>query len=299
MFGPVPAGVKREPPTPRKHDATVTQRETTFRAADGAELFRRSWRPAGPLRGILVNVHGLGDHSGLYPALADHFVPRGWAVHALDLRGNGRSPGPRGHIRRWSVYRDDLGQLLRLVRAEQPDRPVFLLGHSLGGLVVLDFALEHPEGLRGVIAAAPALGRVGTSAWLLALGRVLSRVWPTFSLETGLDLTGLSRDPEARDAVLADPLFHRRASARLAAELLAAAARIRRGAAGFPVPLLLLHGGADRMVMPDGTAAFHARVGHPDKRHIEYPGAYHALFADLDRARVLGDLERWMLERSG
>jgi len=282
-----------------EHDATVIQRETTFRAPDGAELFRRSWRPAGPPRAVLVNVHGLGDHSGLYPTLPDHFVPRGWAVHALDLRGNGRSSGQRGHIERWTVYRGDLGHFLHLVRAEEPDRPVFLLGHSLGGLVVLDFALEHPEGLRGVIAAAPPLGRVGTSSWLLALGRAVSRVWPTFTLETGLDLSGLSRDPETRDAVLADPLFHRRASARLAAELLAAAAGVRQRAERFPVPLLLLHGGADRMVMPDGTRAFFERVGQPDKLHIEYPGAYHALFADLDRVRALGDLERWMLARTG
>lgn len=274
------------------------QRETTFRAADGVELFRRSWHPTGPARGVLVNLHGLGDHSGLYPALTDHFVPRGWALHALDLRGNGRSPGRRGHIRRWSVYRDDLGRFLDQVRSEDPDGPLFLLGHSLGGIVALDFALAHPEGLRGVVAAAPPLGRVGTSAWLLALARVLSRLWPAFTLDTGLDLSGLSRDAAAREAVLADPLFHRRASARLAAELLVAAAAVRRSAGRFPVPVLLLHGAADRMVLPDGSRAFYAEVGHPDKRYIEYPAAYHALFADLERAQVLADLEGWMLERS-
>lgn len=275
-------------------------RETTFHAPDGAELFRRSWHPtASPPRGVLVNVHGLGDHSGLYPALADHFVPRGWALHAFDLRGNGRSPGRRGHVARWSLYRADLGRLLDLVHGEEPGRPVFLLGHSLGGLIVLDYALQHPEGVRGVVAAAPPLGRVGTPAWLLALGRVLSVVWPTFTLETRLDLSGLSRDPAAREVILSDPLFHRRASARLAAELLATAARVRRRAGEFATPLLLLHGGADRMVLPGATRAFFERVGHPDKAHIEYPGAYHALFADLDSARVLDDLERWMLARTG
>jgi alpha-beta hydrolase superfamily lysophospholipase len=229
--------------------------------------------------------------------LAEYLVPRGWAVHALDLRGNGRSPGRRGFIRRWTQYRDDLGRLLDLVRAEEPGSPLFLLGNSLGGLVVLDFALHHPEGLRGVIAASPPLGRVGTPSWLLRLGQALSRVWPTFTLETRLDLSGLTRDPAALDTVLTDPMFHRKGSARLAAELLKTAAAIRREAARFPVPLLLLHGGADRLVAPDGTRAFLARVGHPDRRYVEYPGAYHALFADLDRQRVLADLERWMSER--
>lgn len=274
-------------------------REATFPAPDGAELFHRVWRPAGPSSGVLVNVHGLGDHSGLYPALADYFPARGWALHAFDLRGNGRSPGRRGYVRRWSDYRGDLERFLRVVRTEEPGYPMFLLGNSLGGLVVLDFALRHPEGLRGVAAAAPPLGRVGTPAWLLGLGRVLAKIWPAFTLETHLDLSGLSRDPAARDAVLSDPLFHRRASARLAAEMLAAARALRRDAPRFPLPVLLLHGGADRMVMPEGTRAFFQRVGHPDKRYIEYPGAYHALFADLARDRALADLEQWMVERAG
>ena len=277
----------------------MTQREATFRAPDGAELFRRVWRPAGAARAVLVNVHGIGDHSGLYPALAAYFPARGWALHAFDLRGNGQSPGRRGHVRRWSDYRADLAAFLAVVRAEEPGRPVFLLGNSLGGLVVLDFGLRHPEGLSGVIAVAPPLGRIGTPASLLRLGQVLAKFWPTFTLETRLDLSGLSRDPAARDAVLSDPLFHRRASARLAAEMLATAAALRRDADRFPLPLLLLHGGADRMVMPDGTREFFERGGHPDKRYIEYPGAYHALFADLARDQVLADLERWTLDRAG
>ena len=109
----------------------MTQREATFRAPDGAELFRRVWRPAGTARAVLVNVHGIGDHSGLYPALEEYFPARGWALHAFDLRGNGRSPGRRGHIGRWSDYRADLAAFLAVVRAEEPGRPVFLLGNSL------------------------------------------------------------------------------------------------------------------------------------------------------------------------
>jgi alpha-beta hydrolase superfamily lysophospholipase len=276
----------------------VIHRETTFRGVDGLELFRQQWRPDGDVpRAVLVNVHGIGDHSALYPALPDYFVPRGWAVHAFDLRGNGRSPGPRGHIHRWSELRGDLDSFLDAVRRDEGDRPLFLLGNSLGGLVVLDYASHHPTGLRGVIAVAPPLGRFGTPGWLLALGRVLSLVWPTFTLETGLDLSGLSRDDAVRAAILADPLFHRKGSARLAAEIVATAKAIHRSAAAFPVPLLLIHGGADRMVLPDGTRSFFGRAGQPDKEYLEYPGAYHAVFADLDRDRVLGDLGRWMESR--
>jgi alpha-beta hydrolase superfamily lysophospholipase len=280
--------------------AAALHLETTFRGADGLELFRQHWRPASrPVRAVLINVHGIGDHSSLYPTLPEHFVPRGWAVHAFDLRGNGRSHGRRGHIHRWSELRDDLHCFLALVREEEAGRPLFLLGNSLGGLIVLDYALHHPTGLRGVIALSPPLGRIGTPAWLLTLGRALSHVWPGFTLETGLDLSNLSRDTAVRDAIVSDPLFHRKGSARLAAEVLATASALRRSAARFSVPLLLLHGGADRMVFPDGSRAFFDTVGQRDKRYLEYPGAYHALLADLDRDRVLEDVEHWMEERLG
>jgi alpha-beta hydrolase superfamily lysophospholipase len=268
--------------------------EGYFAGHDGARLFRRAWASRGAARGVLINVHGLGDHSGLYPTVSEHFTARGFAVHALDLRGNGRSPGPRGHVGSWREYRDDLDRFVAVVRDEEPRLPVFLLGHSLGGLIVLEYALHHPGGLRGVIAAAPPLGELGVPAPLLLLGRVMSRLWPSFALETGMDLSGLARDPSIIDQVLGDPLFHRRGSARLSTEVAAAIARVQEGAAGFRLPLLVLHGADDRMVLPGGSRRFVARVSDPDKRLLEYAGGYHALFADQGRERVLGDVEAWV-----
>jgi alpha-beta hydrolase superfamily lysophospholipase len=279
--------------------ATVAQahQEGWFKGADGLPLFRRTWRPAGPIRAVLINVHGLGDHSGLYPALVEHFTTRGIAVYAPDVRGNGRSSGQRGYVERWDQYREDLERLIAVVRQEEPDRPIFLLGNSLGGLIVLDYVLHHPEGIRGVIAASPPLGRLGVPAPLLALGRVLSRVWPRFSIRTGMDLSGLARDPVVLETVLADPLFHRVGTARLSTEVVAAIARVQAAAPRFPLPLLVLHGSADRMVPPDGSRAFVARVGHPDRELHEYAGAFHVLFADLNHERVLTDVERWIAAR--
>jgi alpha-beta hydrolase superfamily lysophospholipase len=271
--------------------------EETFTGAGGLSLFRRIWRPLGTPRAALINLHGLGDHSGLYPALVQHFTDRGIAVHAPDLRGNGRSPGQRAYVRRWSEFREDLQALVARVRAEEPGLPLFLLGNSLGGLIALEYAGHHPEGLRGVIAASAPLGRLGVPGPLLALGRILSRIWPRFSLQTGMDLSGLARDPVVRETLLADPLFHRRGTARLSTEVAAAIARVQAAAPAFPLPVLLLHGSADRMVPPDGSRAFFARVGHPDRELREYPESYHVLFADLDRDQVLADLERWIESR--
>jgi alpha-beta hydrolase superfamily lysophospholipase len=246
---------------------------------------------------VLLNLHGLGDHSGLYAAVGDYFAPRGFAVQAPDLRGNGRSPGKRGHIGSWTTYREDLRRLVELVGRESPAQPLFLLGHSLGGLIVLEYALHYPGGLRGVIASAAPLGRLGVPAPLLFLGRIASRVWPGFSLETGMDLSGLARDPSVAAEVLADPLFHRKGSARLSTEIAGARARVQTAAARYPVPALVLHGSADRMVPPDGSREFAARARGRDVRFIEYPGGYHALFADQGREQVLADVEQWMAAR--
>jgi len=270
----------------------------TFNGRGGVTLFRQAWLPDTAPRAALINLHGLGDHSSLYPALPEYLVPHGIAVHAFDLRGHGRSGGQRAYLDDWRAYREDLDAFVGLVAEPASGRP-FLLGNSLGGLAVLDYALHHGRRLSGVIAAAPALGEVGVPRVLMAAGRVLSRIWPRFSLRTGMDLSGISRDPAALRAVIDDPLFHRVGTARLSTEVVATIARVQRLAPSLDVPVLLLHGGGDTMVSPEGTRAFFARLTVPDRELIEYPDAYHALFADLDAARVLADLRRWIEARLG
>jgi alpha-beta hydrolase superfamily lysophospholipase len=278
--------------------AQLTEHRTgTFAGADGLALFFQAWLPSDQPKAVLINLHGLGDHSGLYPSIAGHFPARGFAVYAYDMRGNGRSPGQRAYLRHWDEYRDDLHAFIRQVRTWQDGLPIFVLGHSLGGLVVLDYALHCPGGLSGVIAAAPPLGRVGVPPVLMALGRIMSRIWPRFSLEVGMDLSGLARDPAVIQTVLSDPLFHRRGTARLSTEVTAAIARVQARAADLAVPLLILHGAADRMVPPDGSREFFQKVRHPVKEFREYPEAYHGLFADWDQKQVLADLERWLNSR--
>jgi alpha-beta hydrolase superfamily lysophospholipase len=278
----------------------VEHREGRFAGFGGTQLYYQSWLPTkGRRRAVIVNLHGLGDHSGLYPNLVTHFPPQGIAIHGYDMRGNGRSPGQRAYLRGWQEYRDDLHAFITQVRQWEADAPLFLLGNSLGGLVVLEYALRQPAGLAGVIAAATPLGEVGVPPLLMALGRVMSRVWPRFSLEVGMDLSGLARDPGVVETVLADPLFHRRGTARLSTEVTAAIARVQEGAAGLSVPLLMLHGSADRMVPAEGSRRFFAKVRHADCRFMEYPGAYHGLFADFNYPEVLRDLEQWIESRIG
>jgi alpha-beta hydrolase superfamily lysophospholipase len=274
----------------------LEHRDGTFAGAGGLPLYYQAWLPPDrqQKKAVLINLHGLGDHSGLYPTLASHFPAHGIALYAYDMRGNGRSPGQRAYLRGWHEYRSDLRAFLEQVRKWEGDRPIFVLGNSLGGLVVLDYALHYPAGLRGVIAAAPPLGEVGVPPFLMALGRIMSRIWPRFSLEVGMDLSGLARDPAVVESVLADPLFHRRGTARLSTEVTAAIRRVQARAETLSVPLLILHGSADRMVPPEGSRRFFSQVHQTDRELREYPGAYHCLFADVGQEEVLKDVERWI-----
>jgi alpha-beta hydrolase superfamily lysophospholipase len=277
--------------------STYTRREGSFIGFHDVRLYYQAWLPAQvPSRGVLVNLHGLGDHSGLYPAIANYFPARGIAVYGFDMRGNGRSPGQRAYVGGWEEYREDLHAFVAKVRALE-GQPMFLLGNSLGGLVVLDYVLHHGNGLAGVIAAAPVLGDVGVPRYLMALGRIMSRIWPRFSLEVGMDLSGLARDPAVVATVLADPLFHRRGTARLSTEVTGAVDRVHARAGELTLPLLILHGSSDRMVPPDGSREFFTKLRGPDRTIREYPGAYHGLFADLNYGEVLEDLDRWLQAR--
>lgn len=262
-------------------------------------LFRRGWRPALPTA-ALVNLHGLGDHSGLYEPLAAALAVEGIAVHAPDLPGHGRSPGQRAYVERWDEYLDALDAFTGWVAAREPELPLFILGHSLGGLISLDYAIRRPGHLAGLITAAPPLGEVGVPRVLMLLGRIFARIWPRFAMNVGMDLSGLSRDPAVVETITRDPLFHRRGTARLAADVPAAIARVHEHAEELRVPLLLLHGTADRMVPPDGTTALHERLSDASDVTLRlYDGAYHALFFDTDGEQVRRDVIEWIRAHGG
>jgi alpha-beta hydrolase superfamily lysophospholipase len=272
----------------------VQHSEGTFTGAGGVMLYYQRWLPDGMPRAAVAVVHGFGEHSGRYTNVVNQLTPAGYAVYAMDLRGHGRSPGQRGYINAWAEYRDDVGAFLRLVSQEQPMLPLFLMGHSLGGVIALEYAEHHPEGLRGVVASGPLLGQPGVSPILLALAQILSRIWPRFSLTTGVDASALSRDLAVAVAYRADPLVHDRGTARLGTELSAAQARTLAGASAFKPPLLIIHGGADRLSPPEASRIFFERAPGPDKERHEIPGGYHEPHNDTSRAQALDILRRWL-----
>jgi alpha-beta hydrolase superfamily lysophospholipase len=234
--------------------------------------------------------------------VVNHLVPRGYVVYGFDLRGHGRSPGPRGYISSWADYRTDVKAFLGMIREQDTlsaGRPLFLMGHSMGGLIVLQYALHHPDGLRGVIASGPILGQVGVSPLLLTLSRILSRIWPRLALSTGLDASAISRDPAVVKAYGEDPLVHSVGTPRLGTELEAAMERTMQRAADWQLPLLILHGGADRLAPAELSRLFFETVNVADKTRIEYEGGYHEPHNDTIHQRVVADLEGWLADHLG
>lgn len=268
--------------------------EGTFDGLGGLKLFYQSWHPAEHTQAIIVMVHGLGGHSGLFQTVAQYLVPQGYAAYAFDLRGHGRSPGQRGYINSWTEFRDDLHRFLQRIHGQCPGCPCFLWGHSLGGTIALDYALRSPDYLHGLIVSAPALGNVSISPVKLGLGRLLSGVHPRFSLKLGIQPDLGSRDSAVLTAYADDPLRHEYGSARLATEFFATVRWIHDHASDLHIPLLILHGSADRVTLPESSRAFFERVLFPDREHREYPGTYHDLYADLDYQMVLGDFGDWL-----
>lgn len=273
----------------------MQHKEAGFLTEDDLTLFRQCWLPDQAPSAILVIIHGLGEHSGRYTHIVDHLVPHGFAVFSFDLRGHGRSSKkPVTHVNSWSEYLSDVKRFLKLVREEVPGKPLFLMGHSMGGPIVLEYALESPNEVRGVVASGPTVGAVDAPPLLLFIGRILSRLLPSVSLDTRLNVDAISRDPAVVKAYREDPLITRKATARWSTEFTNAIDRTRARAEEFVLPLLILQGEADTLVPEEGSRAFFERVASADKERILYPGGYHEPHNDIQHEQVVADLRRWL-----
>lgn len=247
-------------------------------------------------------VHGVCEHCGRYGNLVPALNAAGLNVHAFDLLGHGLSYGRRGHIASWSEYRGDLAAFLKLAREEERAGPggggLFLIGHSMGALIVLDFLLNHHDAVdAAVVSGAPIEPAGVANPFLIAVARALSRVWPACPLPLGIRPDYLSRDKAAVRAARRDRLCHYRVTARWATEVLATIDRVKARAAGITTPLLVCHGGDDRLNSPDGSRWLAEHVSSGDRRLIVYDGAYHELQNDLCHAQFAADVAAWLAGR--
>lgn len=266
---------------------------------DELPLHLRQWTIKNP-RGLVLLVHGLGEHIGRHAALASRLNDSGWDVAGYDHRGHGASGGARGAIAQPHSLLDDLGVVIDALRPEQP-RPLVLLGHSLGGLIAARFVAEGLVAPRAawwrpvdaLVLSSPALDP-GMNAVQRALLALLGPLAPQLAVGNGLKPAWISRDPAVVRAYTEDPLVHDRVTPRLVRFIVDAGALVRARAARWTVPTLLLWAGADRCVAPAGSAAFAAAAPRSVVAHTCYPQMAHEIFNEPEREQPLGELTRWL-----
>lgn len=276
----------------------MRDQETYFTTPDGLRLLEHCWLPDQEPTAAMLVVHGFTEHSGRYAELATRLNEQGLAVYSLDLRGHGRSEGARAWIASFDEYLLDVQTLLDRVRHRHPETPLFLFGHSMGGLVALEVALEHQDDLRGLIVsgAAVCLG-AQVFPWLRHLAVVAGWLVPRLRLFR-MGSRMLSHDPQAVDDFRHDPLvFRGRFPLRTGAEIIRAGRQVEARLSQFRLPLLILHGAADVVTDPQASCQLYAEACSSDKTLKLYDGLYHALLHEPEREQILGDLIGWMRER--
>lgn len=272
--------------------------EGTFTNNRNARIYHQSWLPEGEARAVILIVHGLAEHGGRYANVVNHLVPQGYAIYALDHIGHGRSDGTRVYVDSFAEYITTLKTYFDMVRAEQPGKPIFLYGHSLGGLITANYLLEHQSGLAGAIlsGALVTIPRNLSPATVLA-ARIVARILPKMGVNV-LDSSGISHDPAVVKAYDNDPLVYRgRITARLGAEMFAAVRRAQAGMDTITLPVFILHGGADPLVDPASATYLNEHLGSADKTLKIYPDLYHELHNELQHPQVLADVQAWLEKR--
>lgn len=269
-----------------------------FTGSRGRRIFTRVWRPDTQPRGVVILVHGLGEHSGRYEDLAACFAQRGWAVAALDHNGHGKSGGEPGFMRDIDDFVDDVHTLRQRTQAEFPSTPLFLLGHSLGGLIASLYLVKRQEGLSGAVLSG-ALIRTPDHPGRIQRGLIslLAGIYPRLGL-VKLDAAGISHDEQVVRAYEEDPLvFHGRMAVGQLREMFAATDRIAREADAITLPMLILHGELDPMTDAEGSRLLHDLISSADKSLTIYPGLYHEIFNEPAKASIYDDVLHWCEQR--
>lgn len=268
-------------------------KESAFKGVGGLKIFTRSWQPEGKTRGVVVIVHGLNSHSGQYLWVGEQFAAKDLAVYALDLRGRGRSEGERYYVEKLEDYSEDVATLVRIAKSENPGVPVFVLGHSVGGVISCLYTLDHQTEIDGLICESFAYDLPVPEIALLFI-KGLSYITPhthVFPLKNEV----FSRDPLVVDSMNNDPLIQGESQpAQTSKAIIDAADRLSEEFPLITLPVLILHGTADKATNPSGSQFFYDNTGSTDKTLKLYEGHYHDLLNDLDKEVVMADIIDWI-----
>ena len=278
----------------------MEHQEGFFKGVRDANIYYQFWLPDGEVKAVLLIVHGLAEHGGRYINVVNYFVPLGYAVYALDHIGHGKSDGDRVYVEKIEDYTDTLDIFEKMVREWQPDKPIFLVGLSMGGLIGSLYLIDHQDSFAGAVLSGSGVKVPDNiSPMVVSIGKLLSNITPKFGL-IGLNASDISRDPEVVDAYVNDPeVYTGKTTARLAAEMLRGMEQVQKDAGKITLPLLLVHGSEDKLVDPDASQMLYDTVSSKDKTLIFYDGYYHEVFNDPEKEKVFADMEAWFDKHLG
>jgi alpha-beta hydrolase superfamily lysophospholipase len=274
----------------------MIKKDGYFHDVNGSNIFYKCWLPKDDIKAVLLVVHGLAEHSGRYMNIVNEFVPMGFAVYALDHIGHGKSDGIRGYVNRFSDYTNTLKIYLDKVLLWQTGKPIFLIGHSMGGLISAEFLVNYDTELAGVIFSAPSIqAPKKTSIWLVMAGKLLSKFLPKVKL-IKLTSSSVSSDQKVVNQYFDDELvYNGKTTARLAYEIFISMEMLVKNLYKINLPIIIFQGSQDKLVHPDGAQLLFESVQSSDKTLKIYSEMYHEVFNEPDHEKVLNDL-RYRLE---
>lgn len=271
--------------------------EGRFEGIGGEKIFFQYFKPKA-YKNIVIYVHSMGEHSGRYLFPIEYFIDRKVAFYGLDYRGHGKSSGKRGHIDLFSNYLNDLSTFINIVKKREADKRFFVMGHGLGGLIVVRYIEECPGFFEGAIISSAALKLKHDISPLMAyVGDKLSRYMPRFSMTNEIDPVNLTHDKDVVKKYMEDDLVHNKVTARFFTECSSAMRVAFEKAETVTLPFLIMHAGADHVVSPDGSRQFYETIASPDKTLYIYQGMYHEILNEIDRVTVYKDIEKWIAPR--
>ena len=277
---------------------STTRTERNFDGVGGVRIVYDVWTPDTPPRAAVVLSHGLGEYARRYDHVAQCFGDAGLVTYALDHRGHGRSDGKRMLVRDISEYTGDFDTLVGIASREHPGLKCIVLGHSMGGGIVFAYGVERPDNYDMMVLSAPAVAAQELVSPLMTIAaKVLGVLMPGLPVQE-LDVEAISRDPAVVAAYNEDPLvYHGKVPAGVGRALLEVGETMPQRAPALTAPLLVVHGDADRLIPVDGSRRLVECVGSTDVELKVYPGLYHEVFNEPERAQVLGDVVSWILKR--
>jgi acylglycerol lipase len=270
-------------------------KEFTWKASDQLELSGKYWSPDSSVKAVIALVHGMGEHINRYEPFAADMVNAGFAVIGFDQRGHGRSEGQRGHSPNYELLMQSIDDLLHKAGEFFPEIPVFLMGHSLGGQLVLNYCLDRKPNVKGVIASSPFLKLAfDPPAWKITLGKLVLNIFPSLPQSTALETAAISRVEAEVKKYEADKLVHDRITPAMYFGIMEKAEYALQHASEWILPLLMYHGTADRLTSPEGTKEFASKVKGDITLKL-FEGGYHETHHDLNREALISMLINWLI----